>query len=168
LLDLRDRDHAALVLEPARRWSELVAQLAPGEPVPYDSAAAKVDEILRWRMREREQRIRFAILARAGDVHHLAAYYRQLAEAAVTRGEKTFGKVPDDAHAAVTELVRSVISIRVPGYARAVHAALRALPGTRSMFVADDDIRMLIADYSEQRGRAEAPTERSPNPSGGN
>jgi len=109
---------------------------------------AKVDEILGWRMTERRERIRFAAVGRAREIRHLARYYRAIIDAAIRDHKKIPARVGSEVNAVTDELVRTVAAVRVPTVLRPLHALLTRLPIVGGRLVSDDDLRMLIADYS--------------------
>ena len=148
LLDLANTDHALLVTGPLKQWMALLASLHPTAPVTEDRVRDKVDEILGWRMTERRERIRFAAVGRAREIRHLARYYRAIIQAAIDRGEKIPSRVGGELSAVTDQLVRTIAAVRVPTVMRPVHDLLRRLPGVSGLLVSDDDLRMLIADYS--------------------
>lgn len=148
LLDLANADHAVLVTKPLEQWVALLASVQPPVLVSQEQMVDKVNEILGWRMAERRERIRFAAVGRAREIHHLACYYRAIIEAAADRGEKIPGRVGSDINATTDELVRTVAAVRVPSALRPLHALARQLPGLGVLLVSDDDLRMLVADYS--------------------
>jgi hypothetical protein len=108
----------------------------------------KVDEILGWRMAERRERIRFAAVGRAGEIRHLARYYGMVIQAAIDRGEKVPGRVGREVDAISEELVHTIAAVRVPRVLRPLHKLVRRLPRVGDLLVSDDDLRILIADYS--------------------
>ena len=99
---------------------------------------------------EREARIRFAIVARSGDVRKFAAFHRAVYLGAVSAGWKKVEALEGDYERAVDELVRTVVSVRVPSILRPINQLARNLPGVRGLLIDDDDIRMLVADYSKR------------------
>ena len=148
LLDLADANHALLVTRPLEQWVRLLGSAQPPVAVTDEQVRDKLDEILGWRMAERRERIRFAAVGRAREIRHLARYYRAIIQAATDRGEKIPGRVGNDVNTITEELVRTVAAVRVPSLLRPLHALARRLPGVGALLVSDDDLRMLIADYS--------------------
>jgi hypothetical protein len=155
LLDLANPDHSELVTRPVEEWVTLLGALEPGVVVTDEQRRDKVDEILGWRMAERRDRVRFAAVARAREIRHLARYYDALSRAAVVRNEKVVGPVSPEVNAISEQLVHTVAAVRVPSVLWPLHTLVRRLPGIRGLLVSDDDLRILVADY--------APT---PNPPG--
>jgi hypothetical protein len=148
LLDLANPDHSMLVTRPVEQWVTLLRSLQPGVVVTDEQRRDKVDEILGWRMAERRDRIRFAAVARAGEIHHLAKYYSALIQAAAVRNEKLLGPVRPEMDAISAELVRTVAAVRVPSVLRPLHTLVSWLPWTGGLLVSDHDLRILVADYS--------------------
>lgn len=148
LLDLANTDHALLVTGPLQQWVALLASLHPPVPVTDEQVQSKVDEILDWRMTERRERIRFAAVGRAREIRHLARYYRAIIDAAIKDHKKIPARVGREVNSVTDELVRTIAAVRVPTLLRPLHALLSRLPTVRDLLVSDDDLRMLIADYS--------------------
>ena len=151
LVDLAIPDHSMLVTKPVQHWRSFVASLQPPVELTDEQVADKVDEVLTWRMAERQERIRFAAVARARDVRHLADYYAELIDAAGKRGEKIRVQLSQEVDAVNIDLVRTVASVRLPTLARPLHAAFKRIPGLGRLLVSDDDLRILLADYSLTR-----------------
>jgi hypothetical protein len=148
LLDLTNSDHARLLSEPVAAWVAAVSNIGRAAPSTED-ILKKCDEVLSWRVEEREARIRFAIIARAHDVHRFAGYHRALYGEAIATGRKTV-KDPDSAYKhTVDELIDTVVSARVPSILRPVNYCARKTPGVRDLLVEEDDVRMLVADYTD-------------------
>ncbi|HEY7874281.1 MAG TPA: hypothetical protein VIG64_04070 [Actinomycetota bacterium] len=150
LLDLDNDDHSRLILEPLGAWRRLV-QAQTGERLTAERTTEKIDQLLGWRMDEREFRIAFAIMAPALSVRKLArvllAHQRRL----VAEGARHIEWQDPYFHESTQRLIQVVVSIRVATWFVPVHALLRRVPGVGSMLVRDEDIRMLVADYSELR-----------------
>lgn len=155
LLDLSIDDHRSQVLEPLNAWRGHVAAEANKGLVESDAEGsptaaqilAKFDEILLWRMQEREARIRFAAVARAGDIAKFASYHHRVhCEAANWRMKRVVPRPPgyDDA---IEALIRTIVSLRVPSILRPINHFARKTPVIHRALVRDEDIRMLVADY---------------------
>ena len=157
LTDLATTDHALLITRPVQHWRAYVASLQPAVELTDEQVASKVDDILGWRMAERQERIRFAAVARARDVRHLARYYEALISAAGKRREKVRVQLSEDVDAVTGELVGAVASVRLPTLARPVRAIVKRVPGLRGLVVSDDDLRILLADYSLSLRSQDAP-----------
>ena len=98
--DLRSHDHYLLVAEPVESWAGAVragvsqaldgADGGDAEARPSSSdVVGKFEDVLSWRMQEREARIRFAVIARAGDIRAFADFHRARDDEAVRSGRKT-------------------------------------------------------------------------------
>jgi hypothetical protein len=170
LRDLGASDHERLIAEPVTKWAEAFVRALPG-PVGSDRLAAhpdspahpespahpdsadllkKWEEVLSWRVEEREARIRLAVVARARDIEAFADFHRSQERRAVTEGWKTVGPVDFEYDRTTTKLIAAVKSARVPTVLRWPNRVARHTPWIRRGLVHDDDIRMLVADYSVQ------------------
>jgi hypothetical protein len=149
LLDLRSPDHVRLISKPLAAWTAASYVRREGVASPSaDDCLKKFDEILSWRVEEREARIRFAIVARSHDIRRFADFHCAVYGGAVNSKQKTLGLLPADYAQSVDELIRTIISVRVPSVLRPFNLVARRVPGIRRLLVDDDDIRMLVADYS--------------------
>ena len=81
-------------------------------------------------------------------IHHLACYYQTLNQAAEARGEKFPGRVSREVDAISENLVRTVAAVRVPSVLRPLHALIRRWHRVGGLLVSDEDLRILLADYS--------------------
>jgi hypothetical protein len=163
--DLGSPSHSGVISGPVQQWARAVRSSIVGlarEGVVAGSGDhpdgadiyAKWAEVLSWRMDEREARVRFAVTARAHDVKTYADFHRARDEESVRAGTKTGGPVPPDFDRTTDHLVAAVRSIRVPTLVRPVHRVARRTPGIRSRLADDDDLRMLVADYSVRATRS--------------
>ena len=132
LVDLAIPDHALLVAKPLQHWRTFVASLQPPVELTDEQVADKIDEVLAWRMAERQERIRFAAVARARDVRHLADYYAELIDAAGQRGEKIRVQLSQEVDAVNIDLVRTVASVRLPTLAPTFTRRLQTNPRART------------------------------------
>jgi hypothetical protein len=177
LRDLGTSDHERLIAEPVTTWAEAFARALPGPegterlagaPANPDSPAhpdnpphpdspahpdradllKKWEEVLSWRVEEREARIRLAVVARARDIEAFADFHRSQERRAVIEGWKTVGPVDFEYDRTTTRLIAAVKSARVPTVLRWPNRVARHTPWIRQGLVHDDDIRVLVADYS--------------------
>ena len=97
----------------------------------------------------RRRAVRFAIVARSRDVRKFAAYHRSLYREPSRAARSTTAPVPAEYDNAVTELIHTVVSVRVPSILRPINHVARTVPGVNRLLIAEDDIRMLVADYTK-------------------
>ena len=145
LTDLALSDHAELIIEPFHAWKTFLAETLGIDITPED-CLSKLEELLSWRVHEREARINFAVMARAHDLRHLAQYYLALTHAAVQAKRKHIGPRKPGYDPGVEELITTIDSMRTSRPRRWIR---RMIKSEKSELDRRDDIRILVADYSD-------------------